>query len=379
MLIFCKSKRAAERTLANLIPYIEKKLFLKVNREKTEVAYVGKVKFLGYAFYINKNKDAGLRVHPKSAAKMKVRIRQITSRSNGMGYERRKLKLKQFITGWVNYFKLADMKNLLKRTDQWLRRRIRMVIWKQWERVSLLPDCGCLNLAATKPRKVTLAGGSRLGYDIGKVTWISHKNAQKQGIFDLTWNLGIRKITKKRRLDLGCGYIINKKGERAMRRKSFVLVIMLVLLMVAIVGCGDTDEEIIDTDEAVIDTDTKPETPPEVQANPLVNYELISSEQLPGPEGAILSVSAYTAPTGATATAVLEDFGQWAEEEGWSVLIPADAEELGQVFRMLVGDSFEQDYYKKGNEAMLIGVLEAEAEDKLVIIVMAGLPLSEFE
>jgi len=135
MLIFCKSKRAAERTLENLIPYIERKLFLRVNREKTEVANVGKVKFLGYAFYINKNRDVGLRAHPKSAARMKSKVREITSRSNGMGYEQRKLKLKQFITGWVNYFKLADMKNLLKRTDQWLRRRIRMVIWKQWKRI----------------------------------------------------------------------------------------------------------------------------------------------------------------------------------------------------------------------------------------------------
>ncbi|WP_337986688.1 group II intron maturase-specific domain-containing protein [Dehalobacter sp. DCM] len=52
-----------------------------------------------------------------------------------MGYEQRKLKLKQFITGWVNCFKLADMKALLKETDKWLRRRIRMVIWKQWKRV----------------------------------------------------------------------------------------------------------------------------------------------------------------------------------------------------------------------------------------------------
>lgn len=134
MLVFCKSKRAAERTLENLTPYIEGKLFLKVNREKTEAAYVGKVKFLGYAFYIKKNKDAGIRVHPKSVVKMKAKIREITARSNGKGDEQRKLKLKQFVTGWVNYFKLADMKTLLKETDMWLRRRIRMVIWKKWKR-----------------------------------------------------------------------------------------------------------------------------------------------------------------------------------------------------------------------------------------------------
>jgi hypothetical protein len=135
MLIFCKSKRAAERTIRNLIPFIEGKLFLKVNREKTEVAYVGRVKFLGYAFYINKNRDVGLRVHPKSVAKMKAKLCAITSRSNGMGYDQRKVELKQFVTGWVNYFKLADMKSLLTTIDQWLRRRIRMVIWKQWKRI----------------------------------------------------------------------------------------------------------------------------------------------------------------------------------------------------------------------------------------------------
>lgn len=135
MVIFCKSKRAAERTLENLIPFIEKELFLKVNREKTEAAYVGKVKFLGYAFYITKDRDAGIRVHHRSVAKMKAKIREITARSNGKGDEQRKLKLKQFITGWVNYFKLADMKTLMKETDQWLRRRIRMVIWKKWKRV----------------------------------------------------------------------------------------------------------------------------------------------------------------------------------------------------------------------------------------------------
>jgi group II intron reverse transcriptase/maturase len=135
MLIFCKSKRAADRTLENLIPFIEQELFLKVNREKTEAAYVGKVKFLGYAFYITKDRDAGIRVHPKSVVKMKAKIREITARSNGKGDEQRKLKLKQIITGWVNYFKLADMKTLIKETDQWLRRRIRMVIWKQWKRV----------------------------------------------------------------------------------------------------------------------------------------------------------------------------------------------------------------------------------------------------
>jgi group II intron reverse transcriptase/maturase len=134
MVIFCKSKRSAERTLANIVPYIENKLFLKVNREKTSTAFVSGIKFLGYSFYVMKG-EGRLRVHPKSIAKMKERIKTLTSRSNGWGYARRKEALRQYITGWVNYFKLADMKRLLVRVDEWYRRRLRMVIWKQWKRV----------------------------------------------------------------------------------------------------------------------------------------------------------------------------------------------------------------------------------------------------
>jgi RNA-directed DNA polymerase len=134
LVIFCKSKRSAERTLASIVPYIENKLFLRVNREKTKSAHIRETKFLGYSFYVYKG-EGRLRVHPRSIAKMKRRIRTLTSRSNGWGYARRKEALRQYITGWVNYFKLADMKTLLERVDEWYRRRLRMVIWKQWKRI----------------------------------------------------------------------------------------------------------------------------------------------------------------------------------------------------------------------------------------------------
>jgi len=134
IMLFAKSKRAAERILRNIIPFIENKLFLKVNREKTTVAYIGKVKFLGHGFYSSRD-GIKLRVHPKSVGKMKAKIKELTSRNNGFSYDWLKLKLKEFITGWVNYFKLADMRNLLKSTDEWLRRRLRMYIWKRWKRI----------------------------------------------------------------------------------------------------------------------------------------------------------------------------------------------------------------------------------------------------
>jgi group II intron reverse transcriptase/maturase len=134
ILIFCKSKRAAERTMASIVLYIEGKLFLRVNREKTAVAHVSKVKFLGYGFYRYKGK-CKFRVHPKSISKMKDKIRELTRRSNGWGNEYRVKRLAQFVRGWVNYFKLADMKTLMLETDEWLRRKIRVVYWKQWKRV----------------------------------------------------------------------------------------------------------------------------------------------------------------------------------------------------------------------------------------------------
>lgn len=134
MVIFCGSKASAKQTLEHIVPYIEKKLLLKVNREKTVVAYAGKIKFLGYGFYKGAN-GFGMRVHVKSKAKMKAKVKELTSRRQVNDYKAWKDKLKRFLVGWVNYYRLADMGNYLKTTDEWMRRRIRMVVWKKWKRV----------------------------------------------------------------------------------------------------------------------------------------------------------------------------------------------------------------------------------------------------
>ncbi|RFZ77698.1 group II intron reverse transcriptase/maturase [Lacrimispora amygdalina] len=133
-MIFCKSKKSAERTLKNIIPFIEEKLFLKVNRKKTQVAHISKVKYLGYTFYRYRGK-CRFRVHPKSITKMKDVIRNLTDRNNGMSNASREDKYQQFVRGWIEYFKLADMKKLLKGIDEWARRRIRAVYWKQWKKI----------------------------------------------------------------------------------------------------------------------------------------------------------------------------------------------------------------------------------------------------
>ncbi len=133
-MILCKSRRSARRTLESITKFIEGKLFLKVNRDKTSVIHISKAKYLGYGFYRYKGK-CRFKVHAKSQAKMKNRLRAITNRSKAISNEERPQILKRFIKGWVNYFKLADMKGLLKAIDEWLRRRIRAIYWKQWKKV----------------------------------------------------------------------------------------------------------------------------------------------------------------------------------------------------------------------------------------------------
>lgn len=125
-MIFCKSRKSAERTLKNIIPFIEGKLFLKVNRKKTGVAHISKVKYLGYTFYRYKGK-CRFRVHQKSVVKMKNKIRELTDRNKGISNAVREKKYQEYVRGWVEYFRLADMKGLLKATDEWARRRIRAV------------------------------------------------------------------------------------------------------------------------------------------------------------------------------------------------------------------------------------------------------------
>lgn len=134
LMIFTKSKRAAQRQYERVSKFIEGKLKLRINKDKTKVSKLNEVKYLGYAFYRFKG-ECRLRVHPKSINKLKDKLKEVTGRSNGMSIEGRKLKLNQIIRGWVQYFKLADMKTVMQAIDEWLRRRIRMITWKRWKKV----------------------------------------------------------------------------------------------------------------------------------------------------------------------------------------------------------------------------------------------------
>ncbi|MBE3036353.1 MAG: group II intron reverse transcriptase/maturase [Candidatus Atribacteria bacterium] len=137
--IYVKSQKAAERVMQSITKFIEDKLKLKVNKEKSTVDRPWKLKFLGFSFYCKKE-GIGIRVHPKSVKKFKQKLKEITGRSNAMSMALKMLKLKKLITGWINYFGIADMRKLAQSLDEWLRRRIRMCYWKQWKKIKTRLD-----------------------------------------------------------------------------------------------------------------------------------------------------------------------------------------------------------------------------------------------
>lgn len=133
--IYVRSERAAERVMASCKEYLEGKLKLKVNTQKSQTGSPLKLKFLGFSLYRSKDR-VGIRANEKSLKKFKQRVKGITSRKRGRAVAQVLNELKLYTTGWLNYYGIADMKNQIIRLNQWIRRRIRMYIWKQWKKVS---------------------------------------------------------------------------------------------------------------------------------------------------------------------------------------------------------------------------------------------------
>jgi RNA-directed DNA polymerase len=129
--IYMKSKKAGERVMNSITCFIEQKLKLKVNRGKSAVDRPWKRKFLGFSFTVNKKPK--IRIANESIKRLKAKVRNLTSRSKPIHMEVRIEKLNQYLTGWCGYFALADTPSKFKEFDEWMRRRLRMIEWKQWK------------------------------------------------------------------------------------------------------------------------------------------------------------------------------------------------------------------------------------------------------
>jgi group II intron reverse transcriptase/maturase len=185
--IYTKSNRAGERVMASATKFLSKKLRLTVNTDKSEVGSPSKLKFLGFS--LGRGADgAFIRVHSASIKRLKDKIRQLTKRNRGVALARMLFELKRMLTGWINYYGIADCKGLCGKTDEWLRRRIRQYIWKQWKRTR------------TRIRKLRGLGiGDQQAYEWGntrKAYWriarspilnmtLTNNYLEKQGLFSL--------------------------------------------------------------------------------------------------------------------------------------------------------------------------------------------------
>lgn len=136
IVVLAKSKRAATRLLESCRKYLEGKLRLQLNTQKSKIVSViarKHFKFLGYALGKNGN-GVYIRTHPQSLAKAKKKLKDLTSRSQGRNARQVMESVKVYIRGWLGHFYVADMRRILQNWNEWLRRRMRMYIWKQWKK-----------------------------------------------------------------------------------------------------------------------------------------------------------------------------------------------------------------------------------------------------
>src|SRR5690625_1260236 len=158
--IYVRSKRAGLRTMENITNFIEKKLKLKVNENKSAVDRPWKRRFLGFSFTAERETPR-IRIHKDSVKRFKQHIRKLTSRRHSIDMERRLERLNRYLVGWLGYYQLAETPTIFKRMDSWIRRRLRMIRWKEWKRIK------------TKHRNLT-----RLGIGKGKAwEWANSRKA----------------------------------------------------------------------------------------------------------------------------------------------------------------------------------------------------------
>jgi RNA-directed DNA polymerase len=130
--IYVASRRAGERVKESITRFLERRLKLKVNEEKSAVDRPWRRKFLGYS--MTADREPRLKVAPESEVRLKSKLKEMFRRGRGRNVGRTAEEMRRLLIGWVNYFKLAQVKATFERLDEWLRRRFRCILWRQWKR-----------------------------------------------------------------------------------------------------------------------------------------------------------------------------------------------------------------------------------------------------
>jgi RNA-directed DNA polymerase len=131
--IYVKSEKAGIRVMESITKFIENKLKLRVNRDKSKVDRPWRRKFLGFSF--TSHFQTKIRVHEKSIKRLKSKVRELCRIGRGWNLKRFiTKKLNPVIRGWANYFKTAETQTYAKELDAWIRRKLRILIWRRWGR-----------------------------------------------------------------------------------------------------------------------------------------------------------------------------------------------------------------------------------------------------
>lgn len=130
--VFVKSRRAGERVMASLERFLAKRLRLEVNREKSAVDRPWKCKFLGYR--TTTNKEPKLKPAPESVKRLKLKLKDLFRRGRGWSLARTIEELNPILRGWAAYYRLSDVRGVFRELDAWIRRRLRLILWRQWKR-----------------------------------------------------------------------------------------------------------------------------------------------------------------------------------------------------------------------------------------------------
>jgi RNA-directed DNA polymerase len=129
--IYVRSERAGRRVMTKVTRFLTRRLKLKVNEAKSAVARPTERKFLGFSF--SSNKEPKRRIAPKALLRCKEKIRELTRRTRGISLEQMTKELAAYLRGWKSYFGFCQTPSLLQALDEWIRRRLRSKIWKQWK------------------------------------------------------------------------------------------------------------------------------------------------------------------------------------------------------------------------------------------------------
>jgi RNA-directed DNA polymerase len=189
--IYVKSERAGQQVMSSMRQFLEQKLSLKVNESKSAVDRPWKRKFLGFSFY-RRQGEVQVRLAPQTKDRIRKKLRRLTKRTRSGKLAEIIQEINEYTMGWIGYFRLAETPSVYQELDEWLRRRLRQLVWKRWKR------------GKTRYRELVALGvpwnRAALGA-VGKSPWrMSRSPVVNEALSNAYWKeLGLKSIAERYR------------------------------------------------------------------------------------------------------------------------------------------------------------------------------------